>query len=399
MTYPGGLSTTGFQAETTKDVQTSIENDELATIDAATNLSPTQPLGQMNGIFASAAANIWALLQAIYAAIDPGGAVGVQLDNICALTGVTRLPATVTQVLCTVNLNAGTYVARTLTVNIAGLPQFTFVNRDTIVAPGGSITGTVWVATSTGPIACNSGTLTVISPAVGGFNSITNPANGTTGTNIETDTQLRIRRAALLVAAGGCTIDSIRASLFATATAAIGLQNVSVLENNTMVTDGNGQPAKSFQVLIWDGASPDPGNAAKFGQAIWNSKPSGIQSYGTTSQNAIDASGKTQTVFFTRVTQLPIFFTLNVKTNPNTYPTNGDALVAAALAALGAQMLPGGTVFALQYEAAAFSVQGVLDVTSFFLDVVPSPALTANIIVSPFQLATVSTANITVTHT
>ncbi len=397
MTTPGGLTSAGMQTPTTAEVQKAIEQDQLATIDAALNLNPTQPMGQMNGIWASAQANVWALLQAIYAAIDPNGAVGIQLDNLCALTGVTRLPATKTQVLCTLNINASqSYTVGQIIANIAGYPGLTFTNRDAIVSTTlGNYTGIVFLATQTGPIACNLGTLTVISPTVSGLNSITNPAAGTLGTNIETDTALRLRRATLLVAAGGCTIDSIRASLL-NPTLVPGIISASVLENNTLATDGNGQPAKSFQALIWDGPSPLASNAL-IAQATWNSKPSGIQSYGVTTVNATDATGKLQAVSFTRVTQQQIYFTITVKTNPLTFPVNGVALIQAAIATLLGTFIPGQTVYALACESAALSVQGVLDVTSFFLDVNPSPAVSANIIITPFQIATFNTCTVNVT--
>lgn len=395
MTYPGGLTTAGFQAETTSDVQTSIERDELALIDPALNLSPTQPLGQLNGIFASAGANVWALLQAIYAAIDPGGAVGVQLDNICALTGVTRLSATATLVSTTCTFTAGqVYTAGQLVANIVGYPQYTFSNISAIPSTAGGPQTVVFQCTQTGPIQALSGTLTVITNAVGGWSAITNPTTGTIGTNIELDTALRLRRAALLVASGGCTIDSIRSSLL-NPTLVPGILNATVLENNTDAPDGLGNPPHSFQALIWDGAGLAADNL-KIAQAIWNSKPSGIRAFGSSSALAIDATGKQQSVPFTRVTQLQIYFAITVKTNPLTFPVNGVALVQAAIAALLANTLPGATVYALATEKEALTVQGVLDVTAFALDIAPAPVATANIVPTPFQIATFNSCAVTV---
>lgn len=396
MSYPGGLTTAGFQAETTSDVQTSIQNDELALMDPALNLSPTQPLGQLNGIFASAAANVWALLQAIYSAIDPAGAVGVQLDNLCSLTGVTRLSATTTLVSCTCNFNIGqTYTAGQLVANIVGLPQYTFSNVAAIPTTLGGAQTVVFQCTQTGPIPVNATTLTVITTAVGGWNSITNPASGTQGTNVETDTALRLRRAALLVASGGCTIDSIRSSLLNPALVA-NIISATVLENNTDATDLLGNPPHSFQALIWDGAGLAASNA-QIAQAIWNSKPSGIRAYGATTAAAVDATGKSQNVSFTRVAQLQCYFSITVKTNPLTFPSGGAALVSAAIAALVATLQPGQPVVAILAESQAFTVLGVTDVTAFFLDVNPSPALTGNIVPTAFQIPTFNTCTVTVT--
>lgn len=398
MPYPGGLTSAGFQAETTADVQTSVERDELALMDPALNLSPTQPLGQLNGIFASAAANVWALLQAIYAAIDPAGAVGVQLDNLCALTGVTRLSATATQVLCTLNLNAGqSYVPGQLIANIVGLPQYTFTNVNAVTSVGaGNYTGVLFQCTQTGPIPVNASTLTVITSAVGGWNSITNPTSGAPGTNIETDTALRLRRAALLVSAGGCTIDSIRSSLL-NPTLVPGILNATVLENNTDVTDNLGNPPHSFQALIWDGAALAADNT-KVAQAIWNAKPSGIRAFGVTTAFATDATGKLQGISFTRVVQLPIYITVAVFTNAAVYGPTGDAAVAAALTAVLTAIQPGGTVVVQALEAAVMGVPGVLDITSFAIGTSPGPVFGVNIVPSAFQIATLAAVP-SVSHT
>lgn len=396
-----GLTSTGFVAAATADITTAIGADELATIDPALNLAITQPLGQINGIFASSMANVWALLAALYAALDPDAAIGVQLDNLCALTGVTRLPATATLVSCTVNLNAGTYNAGTLKANIAGYPQYTFTNQNTIVAPGGVLTGQIWVAMTTGPIVANANTLTVITSPVSGWNSINNPANGTTGTNVETDTQLRVRRATSLVASGGSTIDSIRASLL-NPLLVPNMVSASVLENNTLVPDVNGQPGKCFQALIWDGAGMLASNTA-IAQAIWNTKPSGIQAYGVTSANATDATGKTQAVSFTRVTGVRTYYSIIVRTNPALYPSGGApavaALVQAAFVAYGALLLPGGTVYALALEAAALACASVIDVTTFTLDVVAVPVGTTNLLITAFQIATIASGDVAVSVT
>lgn len=402
-----GLTSAGFIAATTSDVQTGIQNDELALIDPALDLSPVQPLGQINGIFASAQANLWALVAAIYAAMDPAGAIGVQLDNLCAITGVTRLAATKTLVTCTVNLNTGTYAPNTLTANIAGQSQNTFRNRDTIVAPGGSLTGVVFLATSTGPITCNSNTLTVISPPVTGFNSITNPAAGNTGTNVETDTALRLRRAQNIVPSGGCTIDSLLSALL-NPTIVPGIVQATVLENNTNAVDVNGQPPHSFQACIWDGPSLAASNAS-IAQAIWNAKPAGIQAFGQTAfTGVVDASGHLQTVSFTRVTQLPIFFTVNIRVNPVTFPGGvgspvGGLLVVAAIVALqttpnatGYVLGPGVKVIYDQFRAAAMSVLGVVEIISMTVDPFATPVDSVDIVITPNQIATIAPGNVNV---
>ena len=395
-----GLTPSGWLAATGAAILALVEQDELASIDPALNLSPVQPLGQLNGVFTATPTNIWAIVGQIYAAMDPDIASGVQLDNLCALTGCVRKAATKTLVTCNANLDAGTYNAGTLVANVAGFPQFTFVNRDAIVSPGGLVSGVVWISTQTGPIAANTSTLTVITNPVSGWNSITNPVAGTVGADVESDAALRLRRATLLVASGGCTVDSLR-------TALLQVENViqaHVLDNNSLVTDGNGQPAKSIQPVVWDNSLAS--NAA-IAQAIWNAKPAGILTYGTTTATATDSQGQAHGVQFTRIAGpngiLRIYVAIQIAALVKTFPSNGVSLVQNAIAALtqtpsddGYVILPGVSLFPGQFWNAALTVTGVTDILSLTFDGNPVPVNTGKFIVTPFQIATIAPADVTV---
>lgn len=409
-----GLTPTGFIPQTTAQIQTLVNTDVLATIDAGLDTSPEQPLGQLIGIFAAQLANVWALQAATYNALDPNQAQGVQLDAVCALTGVTRLPAKSTTVSCTVNLNASqSYTGPTLDANgnvitpgqllanISGHPEYVFTNQGPIVSTGAGNYTVTFVCTQTGPVPCNAGTLTVISPAVGGWNNITNPLGGTIGSAIETDTTLRIRRQQNLAVQQGSTFDSIRDTVLAVA----GIIQVTIYENDLLtlgdgVTHGAaGQPGCSFWVIIWDGSSPAASNNA-VAQAIWNSKPCGIQAWdgnSGTSGTATDQTGAVHTVGFSRATQVGMWINITVTIGP-LYPSNGDTLLQAALAAFGNALTQGQSVIVEAFKAVAFTIAGVLDVRVFQVDSHAGPTNTANIAISANQIATFSTTNIAVSH-
>ena len=104
-----------------------------------------------------------------------------------------------------------------------------------------------------------------------------------------------------------------------------------VYENTTLITDGTGLPGKSFRVVIWDGAGMAAANN-DVAQAIWDSKPSGILSFGTTASGvAIDSTGQSRTLLFDRAVQVPIYIICT--TTPATLTTAGTAAVKAAMAA------------------------------------------------------------------
>ena len=85
-----------------------------------------------------------------------------------------------------------------------------------------------------GPIACPANSLTEILTPIGGWTSVTNPTAGVTGRFIETDAELRIRRANSIRLAGNATVEAIRAHLLQNVT---GVTSALVFENQTMIQE------------------------------------------------------------------------------------------------------------------------------------------------------------------
>ena len=388
-----GLTPTGLVIPATKDILAKIQADQLATVDPALNQDPTEPLGQFNGIFANKLATAYEILDTIYEGFDPDKSEGDQLASNAALTGVTKIPATYSVVTCSATL-ASLFSAApgTMTASVAGQPGITFVNRDQVTIPGAAGPyRLVFRASVTGPVAANSGTLTVIAIPVPGWTAITNTSDAVLGTVVETDTALKLRRVAELTKGGSCGVDSIRAALLAPALVP-GIISAVVLENVTNLVDANGLPPHSFCAVIWDGATPAAVDLT-IANTIWANKPSGIQPFGLTAFAITDSNGGAQTVSFTRVTQKAVYFVLTVTKN-SLFPADGIIEVQNAIIARGAQLTSGQGVTALAFKGAALTVPGVLDVTAFTLDFIPAPTNTSNLAITPFQIATFSTLNI-----
>lgn len=105
-----GVTTTGFVVKDTDTINSEIGDEEKNTITSALNLQADSSIGQVNGIMAAKLNEVWELGQAIYRAFQPDYATGDALDNISAITGVTRLPAQQSTTTLTLNLDAGTTV-------------------------------------------------------------------------------------------------------------------------------------------------------------------------------------------------------------------------------------------------------------------------------------------------
>src|SRR5687768_16582496 len=135
-----GLTATGFTPKTLAEIKAEIQTDLLASISPTLDLSDESPTGQMVGVFASKAAELWEQLALIYASQSPDSATDDALTSLAYLTGTPRLPASISSVLCTVDLDAGTYAAGSLIAHVAGDAALRFVNAEEIVSAGGANT-------------------------------------------------------------------------------------------------------------------------------------------------------------------------------------------------------------------------------------------------------------------
>ena len=223
-----------------------------------------------------------------------------------------------------------------------------------------------------------------------GFNSL----DAQLGRSEETDPELRVRREQLLRVTGLATVDAIRAKIFEVDQ----IDDVFVYENPSDVPNGDGVPAHAFESVIRGPFAAD----ADIAQAIFEAKPAGILAYGTTVEPIEDSQGFVQQIGFTRATEIPIYvdITVTINTDPDNgpvYPTDGDDQIKAAIVAKGDALGIGDNVIAEQIKCQAFNVPGVVDVTAFFIDDSPAPAVSANIVIASREIATFDTSDISVT--
>lgn len=89
-----GVTDNGFVKKTFSEIQQEIEADLKTSFGNNIDLEASGTFGQFVGNQSKKFTNLWELLQAIYASFSPDTAEGVSLDNVCALVGIERLPAT-----------------------------------------------------------------------------------------------------------------------------------------------------------------------------------------------------------------------------------------------------------------------------------------------------------------
>lgn len=393
MPGPFGVVPTGFNSKTLEEIMTEIQDSQLANISPTLDLATESPLGQINGIFASQLRELWELAEACYHGFNPDGAVEAQLTVLALLTGTQRRAATKSTVLCNCTLAVGTYNAGDLIAHVNGSPDSRFTNTSDVTSPGGLVLDIPFEAEDTGPIAAAAGQLTVIAEPVSGWTTVTNPLDAELGADIESDAALRNRRLIELSTAGSESVGAIRAEV----SGIDEVLSVQVLENVTDATDANGLPPHSFEVLIWDNAADDDAIA----QAIWDSKPAGIQAYGTgESGTATDDTGDDQIVEFSRITVRDVYLEIDLDVDATTYGAGGDQAVKDAVATFGDQEFGiGEDIILAALYAAIFSVSGVNDVLEIRAGFSASPTGTVNLGIALREVGDLDTSRIVVDST
>lgn len=88
-----GVTETGFVKKTLDDILKEVQNDELDDIRSDLGLLGTNVFGQINGIFCDKLAEMWDVAETVYRSPYPDSASGEALDQVCSITGATRLEA------------------------------------------------------------------------------------------------------------------------------------------------------------------------------------------------------------------------------------------------------------------------------------------------------------------
>jgi uncharacterized phage protein gp47/JayE len=445
-----GVTPEGFNKKTLEDIKEEIEASLRAALGDGINLLSTSVFGKIVGIIADRESEIWDVAAAVYASQYPQSASDQSLDNVSAITGVTRLEATstVVNVQCAgtpttliatgkvVSNDAGVRFALSADATIAAAAAWagtTAYSVDDIVtndsniyvctvagtsAGAGGPTGTAdgivdgtvtwnfvgdgtgnvlgaFAAEETGPLTCATGAIDTedgkgaIETPVAGWNDARNLEDGDVGRDLEKDAELRLRREQLLASTGNASLDAIIAK-----TAEVdGVTESIAFENSTDATDADGLPPHSFEEIARGGDDQD------IFDKLWKTKAAGIQTFGGESGVALDIIGNPHVISFSRPTEKPVHVIVDVTVDPLTYPADGDAQVKAAIKAFGDAQNIGDDVITSQLYEPVFSVSGVVDVTKLWVSFTDPPTGPANLTVAKDELATWDTGNIDVTST
>lgn len=227
-------------------------------------------------------------------------AIGVGLDNLCALVGIKRIKATYSFVQVTITGRAGTKIRNGQVSDEDGEYLWNLPANVTIPSSG-SITVEAQCNVM-GQVIAQPNSITKIATPIYGWYTVTNEYASEPGADEETDANLRARFYASTLIPSTSIFDSMIASLK-------GVQNVDRVkgyENDTNETSTEGFPPHSVTFVVEYGEDED------IADIIYRKKTPGCYTNGTTEVNVMSDEGNITVIRFYRPTYKNIYVKVNI---------------------------------------------------------------------------------------
>lgn len=362
------------------------------------NQGLSTPQGQIASSQAAIVADKDAQIAYLVNQFDPQYAEGRFQDALARIYFATRKAAAGTAVTCTLGGLPGTSIP-------AGVLAYdnnnnTYVLLGTVVIGAGSTISSSWQNLATGPIPCPAGTLVKVGQAINGWDSITNPSDGSLGRDVENRADFYNRVFNSVAINGEGTNSAIYAAVFGVAN----VLDCFVIDNPSSLTESSdplpggtrnstNYPLHEHSVYIAVLGGDDQGIA----NAIWGKKDTGcdysahpigfspVPGNGTVSDNTVlDTSGynfpqPSYRVSFIRPGALPIFFAVQIANTPNLPSTIATLVKDAIIAQFSGQnnnsrARIGSAILAAQYYAAVAAIGSYVTLLSIAVGLSASPS-------------------------
>lgn len=185
------VTSTGLIVPDTSTIRDQVTQDFKNALGQDLDVTPETPQGRLIQLITDYRVNTLAINALNSNQINLRYATGRFLDAIGSFYGTERIASTSTRVLATVTGVANTVIPQGSQAQTTAGDLFYAENNITI-GNSGTATG-YFLSLEKGPIPCEVNTLTQIVNAVLGWETISNSANAIIGTNVESDTDFRIR--------------------------------------------------------------------------------------------------------------------------------------------------------------------------------------------------------------
>ena len=282
------IDSTGLHIPTYADRMEDLLSSYTAIFGSDAVLTPEAPDYQLLSAFARSMDDMTAALLAAYNSRSPSYASGDVLDTLAPLYGITRQGATCSTATLTLTAPEGTTIpSGSAAADTAG--RLWRTTEDATTDSTGTATAPAACSTP-GQIYAAPDTITTIISSVPGWQAVTNPAASTLGLNRETDASLRARITSAMAGRSTTIPEAIEAAVLAVPNVRGCLLRV----NDTDSADEEGIPPHTIAAVV------HMGNQAAIAKAIFDKKPPGIGTWGSTTVTVEDSQGNTQDISFSR---------------------------------------------------------------------------------------------------
>ena len=286
------------------------------------DLDPDTPQGQLIGVLAETLAEEDEALVAVANGFSRDRALGIQLDDLGSLLGVSRLHGIRSTVSVTLTGRVGTTIRAGSRVKTAAAGDVFALDADVTIPAGGSAEGAM-TSQEAGPVPAATGTLTAIVDVVAGWEAATNAATATLGRALESDDAYRARFGALTARNARGSSDAILAAVLDVE----GMVDAIIRANDTdaaVTLQGQSIGAHSVFLVVDGGADGD------VAAAIARAKSAGTGTSGDVSVDVPHPSGWTVATRFKRV--IDIALTVTIETTFETgFPSDGTGRIIAGV--------------------------------------------------------------------
>ena len=390
---------TGLVIPTESEILTGVQADINQAFGGGVNPSLETPQGQLASSEAAVIGDKNNEFLYYVTQVDPLYASGRFQDAIGRIYFLTRKPATPTIVFCNLGGLPGTVIPPGTLAQDTNGNTYLCTNGATI-SDASTALNVEFENVLTGPIPCAASSLTQVYQSIAGWDTITNPADGVLGQNVESRAEFEYRRKNSVAINAQGSVQAMYANVFQVEN----VIDVFVIDNPTGATVNYG--ATAFPLLphsVFVGVVG--GEDDEVGPAIWEKKDMGCDMNGNTTVTVVDDTYSypqpEYTITFNRPDPVPILFDVDIVDDPQ-LPSDIVARVKAAIIARfngvdGSQReRMGATIFAGRYYASVATTSPIISIISIFVDT-SGPVDQLQVPIGIDQYPTLSESDITVT--
>lgn len=381
-----GVTDNGFVRKPFEVIRSEVEEHISAYVEAELDFSDDSELTQICVGNMVQTSELWGVAEDAYQSAYRDSANGYNLGQVVSLTGTTQSDFSKTTVQGRVEMEPNYSLPAGSVAHLQFKPNTRFITVAEVPSdPVGGWFDVDFIAEEFGPTEVSPNELNVIAEPAPGWLSVDNLAAGVTGSEPETDDELRQKQQDELEASGGTNLDAVRAAVRKLP----GVTDVGATENLKPYFF-NGMKPRSFRIVVSGGTPED------IARAIFTSKASGMDTNGSIVNLVTDSQGEQQEIRHDQATGLAFYSTATLEV----YSTWDDATdlpdvkerQKAYIDSLGA----GADVIYQKVSAAILENENVRDIQLLTINFFGGLPGTSNLSVNFDEVAEADTGNMTV---